>query len=152
MVLNLSSIEFSNLELTILAYGLDHCIPSHSIKCEEICSKFEVLVYRNGLKSPQLCKHVSDLKARLNDLAHVYVGTPVSSWESEQISMPGRVVASQQEKETEISDQKPPFVFNNYPLHLFKLTICNISSLKTAIFFFFLFLQLKIFFDFSSQK
>ena len=43
VVLNLSSVEISNLQLTILAHGLDHCIPSSIVKWEEIFSEFEVL-------------------------------------------------------------------------------------------------------------
>ena len=43
VVLNLSSVEFSYLELPILAHGLDHCIPSSLVKNEEIYSEFEVL-------------------------------------------------------------------------------------------------------------
>ena len=49
VVLNWSSVEFSNLELTILAHGLDHCIPSGIVKCEEIYSEFEVLFAQRRL-------------------------------------------------------------------------------------------------------
>ena len=81
VVLNLSSVEFSHLELTILAHGLDHCIPSSIVKHKEIYSKFEVLFAQLWRLQPVSTDLVSDLKARLNDLAHTYAGTPVSSWE-----------------------------------------------------------------------
>ena len=78
MVLNLSSVEFSNLELTILAHGLDHSNPSRSIKREEMYSEFEVLFSQLRRLQPFSTNRVSDL----NDLAHTYAGTPVSNRES----------------------------------------------------------------------
>ena len=83
VVLNLSSVEISNLELTILIYGLDQSIPSRSIKQEEVYSKFEVLFAQLGRLRPVSADGVSDLKKRLNDLAHAYARSPVSSWESD---------------------------------------------------------------------
>ena len=83
VVLNLSSVEFSNLELTILSHSLDHCIPSRSIKRVEVYSEFEVLFAQLRRLQPVSTDRVCDLKARLNDLAHTYAGTPVSSWESD---------------------------------------------------------------------
>ena len=83
MVLNFSSVEFSNLELTILAHGLDNCIPSCIIKCEEVYSKFEVLFAQLRQLQPVSSDCVSDLKVRLNDFAYAYAGTPVSTWESD---------------------------------------------------------------------
>ena len=81
-VLDLSSVEIFNLEHTILAHGLDHCILSSIIKREEIFSEFEVLFTQLRRLQPVSTDSVSDVKARLNDLAHAYAGTPVSSWES----------------------------------------------------------------------
>ena len=60
-------------ELTILAHGLDHCIPSRSIKREEVYSEFEVLFTQHKRLQPVSTDRVSDLKVRLNDLAYAYV-------------------------------------------------------------------------------
>ena len=63
-----------------MAHGLDHCIPSSTIKREDIFSEFDVLFAQLRRLQPVSTDSVSDVKARLNDLAHAY--TPVSSWES----------------------------------------------------------------------
>ena len=82
MVLNLSSVEFLNLELIILAHCLDPCIPSRSIRHEEVYSELDFILHNSGDFSRFLKTVLVNLR-RDKDLAHAYAGTAVSSWESD---------------------------------------------------------------------
>ena len=74
-VFSLSSLELFNLELIILAHGLDNCIPAPIIIQEEIYSVFNVLFAQIRKYSTRLTiNHFTDLKAMLNEQAiHTHI-------------------------------------------------------------------------------
>ena len=82
---NLSSSRLSNLELTILAHGLDYCIRHPVTQREKIYSEFKVLFVQIKRLQPVYSIHVRDLKTRLNNLAHLF-STLVSYSEFKQHS------------------------------------------------------------------
>lgn len=91
VILNLSTYELSELESSILSYGLDYCIPSRVADGEKIFSEFEVLSAQLCRLVPHSSDSLSNLKAILNDLAHTYAATPValseSKWGQQQRSV-----------------------------------------------------------------
>ena len=60
-----------------MSHGLSFCLPPTSVKLEEILADFEVLYAKLVHHKPRFEEQLAALKARLNDLAHAYCGSPI---------------------------------------------------------------------------
>ena len=73
----MSSHKLSNTENFVLFHGLEFCLPPYNVKREQIFAEFEVLMDQLLHHSSKSKKDLSALKARLNDLAHSFCGSPI---------------------------------------------------------------------------
>ena len=82
VVFNLSTFRPTEFESLILAHGLDFCIPFHMPDRERVFADIEILYSQLAWLKPSSNLASSDFKAKLNSLAHTYVGMSVVSEES----------------------------------------------------------------------
>ena len=57
--------------------GLEFCLPPTNIKREEVFAEFEILFARLLHHKPKSIDELSLLKAKLNELAHSFCGSPI---------------------------------------------------------------------------
>ena len=76
-ICNLSSRKLCDTENFVLSYGLEFCLPPSNVKREQIFAEFEVLMGQLFHYSSKSKEDFSALKARLNDLAHSFCGSPI---------------------------------------------------------------------------
>ena len=76
-ICNLSSHKLSDTENFVLSHGLEFCLPPSNVKREQIFAEFEVLMGQLFHHSSKSKEDLSALKARLNDLAHLFSGSPI---------------------------------------------------------------------------
>lgn len=90
----MSSYSPPEIELAVLAHGLDFNIPFTSISRENIFSEFEVYYAQLSKLQPVSGDKPSDFRTKLNDLAHSYASSPISFSESNWRSKHHRVIKS----------------------------------------------------------
>ena len=73
----ISTFYNSEIEKFVLAYGLEFCLPPTNIKREEVFAEFEILFAQLLHHKPKSIDELSLLKAKLNELAHSFCGSPI---------------------------------------------------------------------------
>ena len=82
VIFNLSTFRPTEFESLILAHGLDFCVPFHMPDLERVFADSEVLYSQLARLKPSSNLASSDFKAKLNSVAHTYVGMSVASEET----------------------------------------------------------------------
>ena len=79
-ITNLSDYKLNDTEKFVLSHGLNFCLPpkSSDIRREDIFSEFEIFAAQLAHHTPISTEGVSNLKARLIDLAHSYCELPIN--------------------------------------------------------------------------
>lgn len=79
-ITNLSDYKLNDTEKFVLSHGLNFCLPpkSSNIRREDIFSEFEIFAAQLAHHTPNSTEGVSNLKARLIDLAHSYCELPIN--------------------------------------------------------------------------
>lgn len=80
-IINLSDYKLNDTEQFVLSHGLNFCLPpkQNDICREDVFSEFEIFAAQLAHHTPNSMENVTDLKARLTDIAHSYCGLPVNS-------------------------------------------------------------------------
>ena len=76
-ICNLSSYNLLETEKFVLAYGLEFCLLPTNIKREKVFAEFEILFAQLLHHKPKSIDELSLLKAKLNELAHSFCGSPL---------------------------------------------------------------------------
>ena len=71
--------DLSETERYVLAHSLEFCLPPSNIKREEVFAEFKILLSQLLHHKPKTSDELILLKAKLNEVAHSFCGSPIDT-------------------------------------------------------------------------